>query len=210
MSVSRAALCVSVLSLFVALGGGAMALQGKNSVDSGDIKNGTLKSKDIGDGTIQGKDVKGNTLKAGDIDETSLAGLQAGNGETDVTGGTDVPLFESATLAETPLGTIELACSGAPTIAYTNGSGEGVTLFATTRELVFEDDGVAGNGAVAIARETVNDGSTANVGLSGAGGLGSSEAALLGATDVVIAEVRAFADPNGCDYVARIEQGPAN
>lgn len=40
MSSARASLALSALALFLALGGGAVALQGKNSVNSGDIENG--------------------------------------------------------------------------------------------------------------------------------------------------------------------------
>ncbi len=38
---------VSTLALFLALTGGAFALQGKNTVDSGDIKKNNVKSSDI-------------------------------------------------------------------------------------------------------------------------------------------------------------------
>ena len=55
---------LSTLLAFVVLGGGtAVALDGKNTVDSGDVVNSTLK----------GKDVKDNTVTGADIDEASLS-----------------------------------------------------------------------------------------------------------------------------------------
>jgi hypothetical protein len=64
----RAALVVGVVALVAALGGSAIALPGKNSVDSGDIKNSQVSVKDLkiatvrveGDGDIvQTKNVQG-------------------------------------------------------------------------------------------------------------------------------------------------------
>jgi hypothetical protein len=65
---------VSTLALFVALGGGAYALDGKNTVNSGDVKNNTLTSKDQKDGKgTKGVDVTDNSLKGADVDESSLS-----------------------------------------------------------------------------------------------------------------------------------------
>ena len=87
MSSARASLALSALALFLALGGGAVALQGKNSVNSGDIKNGavkgedvksdTLRSSDIDNGTLRGVDVEDDSIGGDEIDETSLQGLDA-------------------------------------------------------------------------------------------------------------------------------------
>ena len=65
---------VSTLALFVALGGGAYALDGKNGVNSGDVKNNTLTSKDQKNGKgTKGVDVADNSLKGADVDESSLS-----------------------------------------------------------------------------------------------------------------------------------------
>ena len=49
-----APMAVALLALFVAVGGGsAMALSGKNSVSSGDIKPDAVKSSDINDGAVR-------------------------------------------------------------------------------------------------------------------------------------------------------------
>lgn len=78
------AMVVAVIALFAALGGSAAALTGKNTVDSGDVINDTLKSKDlkngiavrtqdVADGTLNGADVDDDGLGGDDIDESSLA-----------------------------------------------------------------------------------------------------------------------------------------
>lgn len=43
----RAGVIIGIVALVAALGGSAIALPGKNSVDSGDIKNGQVKTKDM-------------------------------------------------------------------------------------------------------------------------------------------------------------------
>lgn len=53
---------VSVLALFLALTGGAVALQGKNSVDSGDIQKNAVKSPDIAANTVKGGDANEATF----------------------------------------------------------------------------------------------------------------------------------------------------
>lgn len=68
-SASPAALVVAVIALFVAIGGVAGALPGKNSVNSGDVKKNSLKSIDLKDDGVTGVDVKENTL---DIPATAL------------------------------------------------------------------------------------------------------------------------------------------
>lgn len=45
------ALLVAVIALVAALGGSAIALPGKNTVNSGDVKNDSIKSADLRDGT---------------------------------------------------------------------------------------------------------------------------------------------------------------
>lgn len=57
------AVIVAIIALVAALGGTAMALPGKNTVDSNDIKKNAVKSKHV----------KKDALKGADIDEASLA-----------------------------------------------------------------------------------------------------------------------------------------
>jgi hypothetical protein len=68
---------VGYVALFFALSGGAYALQGKNTVDSGDIKKGQVKTSDVandsGKGALKGSDIAANALTGKDLDEASLA-----------------------------------------------------------------------------------------------------------------------------------------
>lgn len=56
---------VSVIALFVALGGGAYAVQvaAKNSVTTQSIRNGTVRSADIGTGQVKAADIKRGLLR---------------------------------------------------------------------------------------------------------------------------------------------------
>jgi hypothetical protein len=67
---------ISVIALFVALGGGAYAAA---NVDSRDIEDDSIKSKDIKDEKLKNKDFKADTLKGEKVDESSLLGVKAGN-----------------------------------------------------------------------------------------------------------------------------------
>lgn len=64
---------VGYVALFAVLAGGtASALPGKNKVDSGDIKNGQVKSLDIGADAVGSAAVGADALGGADIDESSL------------------------------------------------------------------------------------------------------------------------------------------
>ncbi len=59
---------VAYLALFVAIGGTAAALPGQNSVNTGDVKNETLKSQDLKNGAaVRSSDVSDDSLAAGDL-----------------------------------------------------------------------------------------------------------------------------------------------
>jgi hypothetical protein len=51
------AYALALVALMVALGGGAYALQGKNTVNSGDVRNETLRGRDLADGSIRRADI---------------------------------------------------------------------------------------------------------------------------------------------------------
>jgi hypothetical protein len=59
---STAALVISIIALFVAIGGVAGALPGKNTVNSGDVKKNSLRSGDLKNDGVTGTDVKESTL----------------------------------------------------------------------------------------------------------------------------------------------------
>ena len=100
------AMVVAFIALLAALSGTATALQGKNTVDSGDIKNGVVKSDDIKNGGVGSKDVKNggvttddlknNDVGSGDVRDNTLTG-------TDINEGTlgQVPSANAANSANT-------------------------------------------------------------------------------------------------------------
>lgn len=67
---------VATLALFLALGGGttAVALQGKNTVDSGDIINQQVKSSDLQNEGVRSVDVDDSGLTGTDVGDFSLSG----------------------------------------------------------------------------------------------------------------------------------------
>jgi hypothetical protein len=86
-----AALIISCLALFMALGGVSYGFAA-GSINSKEIKNNDIRSKDVRQSTLTGADVKGNALKGADVDESSLgrvpsaanadSAAQAGNANT--------------------------------------------------------------------------------------------------------------------------------
>jgi hypothetical protein len=74
------AMAVAFVALLAALSGTAIALPGKNSVDSGDIKNNTIRGKDIRNGSVAGKDVKNGSVKSADVGDNSLTGVDVNEG----------------------------------------------------------------------------------------------------------------------------------
>ena len=97
---------MATIAVFVALGGGAYALDGRNSVDSGDIRKNAVKSSDIAKNAAKGRDVAEGTLVIGakslrrvrqrsatDADippgGTGIAKVQCNQGEQFLSGGSD-------------------------------------------------------------------------------------------------------------------------
>jgi hypothetical protein len=82
---------IAALALFIALGtSAAFALPGKNTVNSGDVKNGTLKSADAKDGGLKGVDLKDGTVGGADLTDGSVgsADITDGSvGSADITDG---------------------------------------------------------------------------------------------------------------------------
>jgi hypothetical protein len=88
------AMLVAFIALLAALSGTATALQGKNTVDSGDIKNGQVKNKDIGKNAVKGGKVADGALTGADVKDGSLTptdfsgSVQGPKGDTGATGAT--------------------------------------------------------------------------------------------------------------------------
>ena len=59
---------IACMALFFAVAGGsAIALSGKNTVDSGDIKKGQVKTSDLANNAVTTKKIKANGVRSGDI-----------------------------------------------------------------------------------------------------------------------------------------------
>jgi hypothetical protein len=67
-------MAVAFIALLAALSGTAVALPGKNSVDSGDIKNKQVKGKDLANNAVTSKKVKNSSVTGGDVKNDSLTG----------------------------------------------------------------------------------------------------------------------------------------
>ena len=72
-------MAVAFVALLAALSGTAIALPGKNTVDSGDLKNGVVSTKDIKNNNVRGRDVRNNTLTGADINESTLGQVPSAN-----------------------------------------------------------------------------------------------------------------------------------
>jgi hypothetical protein len=104
------AAALAFIALLAALSGSAIALPGKNTVDSADIKNGQVKGKDVGrnavtgpkikNGSASGADVRNNSLKGADIDESSLGQVPSANTAGSAGSATTANTANSATTAE--------------------------------------------------------------------------------------------------------------
>ena len=105
------AMAVAFVALLAALSGSAIALPGKNTVDSGDLKKNAVKTSDIAKNAVTGKKVKNNTVKGADVLESSLGIVPSANNANNATNATNANRANSA-------GTADLANSVAPSEGY--------------------------------------------------------------------------------------------
>jgi hypothetical protein len=68
------AMAVAFVALLAALSGTAVALPGKNTVDSGDIKKNAVKSSDIAKGAVKTADLAKNAVRSAKVRNNSLTG----------------------------------------------------------------------------------------------------------------------------------------
>ena len=80
--VPRPTTVIACLALFFAVAGGsAIALQGRNSVDSGDIKPKAVKTSDIANNAVTTKKIKNNHVRAADIQNNAVGTGEIRNGQ---------------------------------------------------------------------------------------------------------------------------------
>ena len=72
---------IACLALFFAIGGSAIALQGRNTVDSGDIKPKAVKTSDIANNAVTTKKIKNNHVRAADIQNNAVGTGEIRNGQ---------------------------------------------------------------------------------------------------------------------------------
>ncbi len=73
------AMVVACIALFVALGGGAYALNGSNTVQSDDLGPGAqVKAADVADNAVNGANIADNSVTGRDVNESTLNGLVRG------------------------------------------------------------------------------------------------------------------------------------
>jgi hypothetical protein len=107
------AMAVAFVALLAALSGTAVALPGKNTVDSGDLKKNAVKNADIAKNAVNGKKVKNSSLASGDVKNESLTGDDVKNESLT---GSDI---NESTLGKVPsAATADLANTVAASEAY--------------------------------------------------------------------------------------------
>jgi hypothetical protein len=114
----------SALALFLAVGGGsAFALAGSNTVDSGDIRDGQVKTRDIANNAVTTKKIKNapsgsDAVNADKIDGVSSEDLQFGDGITRAFGRISIPNGNSTTVVNLAGGDLRFTCGASPGLAY--------------------------------------------------------------------------------------------
>ena len=98
------ALAIAFLALLVALSGTAVALPGRNTVDSGDIKNQVIRSLDLRGNAVTGAKVRRNSLTGADV-----RNLGGGDVNADSLTGEDI---NEGTLGQVPQAATAAAVNG--------------------------------------------------------------------------------------------------
>jgi hypothetical protein len=70
---------VGYVAVFIALSGTAVALPGKNKVDSNDLRRGAVKAKALKDGAVTNPKLREGAVTSAKVDDGSLVGLDLGD-----------------------------------------------------------------------------------------------------------------------------------
>ena len=151
------AMAVAFVALLAALSGTAVALPGRNTVDSGDLKRGAVKTSDIARGAVTGSKIQNGAITGSKIQNGTITGAKLANDT--VTG---------AQINESTLGTVPRAerANTAGTAEHANTAGTaGNANTANTAGNANTVGGHAANSIVRVASAGVD--SAALVGVSG-------------------------------------------
>ena len=135
------AAAIAFVALLAALSGTAIALPGKNTVDSGDIKNGAVTSKDIKNNGVRSGDVRNSTLAGADVRNDSLTGADVNESTLG-----QVPSANSANTANTA------NTASTATRASTAGSVDGRIPFRVMLS-TGQSQTIAQNGAISLVAQ---------------------------------------------------------
>jgi hypothetical protein len=139
-----AAMVVAFVALLAALSGTAVALPGRNTVDSGDIKNNNVRGKDIRRSAVGSSDVKNEALTGGDINESTLGKVPSATSADNATNANNAANADS--VGGTPLGgLLQVAgCQTGKVLGFARIKGEAAAFPTTyTSSPAFVD--IAGN-----------------------------------------------------------------
>jgi hypothetical protein len=158
-----ASMAVAFVALLAALSGTAVALPGKNTVDSGDIKKGAVKSADVGRNAVTGSKVKNDTLTGSDVNESTFGRVPSATSAATATNATNAVNATNATNASNAANANRAATAGGvdgriPFLVKLS-AGESKTI-ATNGAVSFvvECLTAAGNDRVRILAATTQDG----------------------------------------------------
>jgi hypothetical protein len=148
------AMAVAFIALLAALSGTATALQGKNTVDSGDIKNGVVKSEDIKNGAVTSKKIKNGAVTSKKIKNGAVTSAKVKDGSltgTDINESTlgQVPSANTANTANTASSANTANTANSANRANSAGAVDGRTPFLVKLS-AGQTQTIATHGAVSI------------------------------------------------------------
>jgi hypothetical protein len=205
------AMAVAFVALLAALSGTAIALPGRNTVDSGDLKRGAVKTSDIARGAVTNSKVRNRTLTGAKLRNGTITG---GKVSADTLTGANINestlgQVPSANTANTATTASRVAPNGVHTDAIQNGAVTSPKIAADAvgaRELKGTYAAVSG-GTPAAADTFVNATATCNPGDVVLGG-GFAWAADADEIETVYSTPDPLTNPN--TWIVRSRSGAAN